>query len=636
MSLIKQLWIAIAIVTTLALGGSIVVSTLSARHYLEQQLHVKNLDNATSLALSLSQMPKDPVTVELQVAAQFDAGHYRLIRLAAPDGALIVERIFEGDAIGAPAWFARLVPLAPAAGIAQVQDGWRQFGTLTVESHSRYAYEALWDATLWLLVWFAVGGVLAGLLGTVIIRTITRPLRGVVEQAEAIGGRRFVTTPEPGTTEFRSVVRAMNALSARIRSMLAEESGRLEQLRRQTQHDDLTGLANRGHFMNLLEAALAREDAQSEGSLLLARVGNLAALNQRMGRERADDLLRALARGLEGACTHLGECEAGRINASDLALLVPGPGATEARADALATALHKVIANHAAGDELRLVIAATPYAGGELRAAVLARLDGALSAAEQTGADTPRIAARDETPPLHTDLAGWRTELEAALQSPGVQLGHYPVIDRQGRTLHHEAPARLLLGDNWRSAGFFMPWVARVGMQAQLDLAVAEAATREIALREIPLGINIAAESLRDASFRDALRALLQRHPDAARHLWLDLPETAALHHQADFRALCVVLRPLGCRLGIEHVGTRFGQLRDIHELGLDYLKIDASVVRDIDTNNGNQTFLRGLSLIAHSIGLMTIAEGVANEAEREALLNIGLDAATGPALSNR
>ena len=47
MSLVKQLWIAIALVMTMAFGGSLVVSVLSARHYLEQQLQVKNIDNAT-------------------------------------------------------------------------------------------------------------------------------------------------------------------------------------------------------------------------------------------------------------------------------------------------------------------------------------------------------------------------------------------------------------------------------------------------------------------------------------------------------------------------------------------------------------------------------------------------------------
>ena len=67
MSLIKQLWIAIALVMTLAFGVSMVVSVLSARHYLVQQLQVKIIDNATALALSLTQLPKDVVTVDLTI-----------------------------------------------------------------------------------------------------------------------------------------------------------------------------------------------------------------------------------------------------------------------------------------------------------------------------------------------------------------------------------------------------------------------------------------------------------------------------------------------------------------------------------------------------------------------------------------
>lgn len=634
MSLIKQLWIAIAVVTALALGGSVVVSTLSARHYLEQQLQVKNLDNATSLALSLSQMPKDPVTVELQVAAQFDAGHYRLIRLVAPDGEAIVEREFQGASSGAPEWFVRLIPLSPRAGVAQVQDGWRQFGTLTVESHSRYAYEALWDGTLALLAWFVIGGVLTGVLGTFIIRAITLPLRGVVEQAEAIGGRRYVTTPEPGTTEFRSVVRAMNALSARIRNMLAEESQRLEQLRRQTQHDELTDLANRGQFMNVLEAALARDDAHAVGTVVIVRLVDLTVLNQRFGREVANDVLRALGHSLQAQCADESGREAGRINASDLALLAAGVEDAEALAGQLSEALQEAIAQKTGANEIRLVVAAGNYRAGDARAQLLSRLDAALATAEQAGEGAIRIAPRGDAPLPHTDLQGWRADLEQSIEVTGVRLGHFPVVDAAGQALHFEAPARLQLGGEWRDAGYFMPWVARLGMQGALDLAVARAAVQEVTTSGTELGINIAAVSLCDAGFRDALHGLLVQHPAAARRLWLDLPEAAALHHAADFRALCVLLRPLGCRLGIEHVGPRFGRLRDLHELGLDYLKIDTSIIRGIEHDPGNQNFLRGLCLIAHSIGLMTIAEGVASTAEQTSLTSLGLDAQTGPAVT--
>ena len=84
MSLIKQLWLAILFTIILASTGSFVLSTLSSKNYLEEQLQNKNTDNVTSLALSMSQLKKDPVTSDLLLSAQFDSGHYRYIGLFNP------------------------------------------------------------------------------------------------------------------------------------------------------------------------------------------------------------------------------------------------------------------------------------------------------------------------------------------------------------------------------------------------------------------------------------------------------------------------------------------------------------------------------------------------------------------------
>lgn len=631
MSLIKQLWIAIALVMSLAFGGSLLVSTLGARHYLAQQLYVKNVDNATSLALSLSQMPKDPVTVELLIAAQFDAGHYRMIRLTDPAGAVIVERANGGGALGAPEWFAALVPVSAAAGVAQVQDGWNQYGTLTLESHSRYAYESLWRATLQLLGWFLGAAVLTGVLGTVLLRHITRPLGRVVAQAEAIGGRRFVTTDEPSTTEFRSVVRAMNTLSARVRGMLAEESQRLEQLRRQNQHDELTGLLGRRQFLNQLDAALSRDDAAAGGTLVIVRVGELAALNLALGRPRTDALLCELAALLQAHIDAQPDWEGARLNGSDFALLACGSSATAAVVAPLRAALDALAERWHDCALLRLPMGATRYRNGEARTQVLARADGALAGAEQAGDRAVQI--NDDAAPAHADLAEWRSSLEEALRDDGVSLALYPALNAAGALLHHEAPMRLRLDGGWQNAGYFMPWAARLGLTSRLDAAVVRAALARIASTGEALGINLSVDSLRDAAFRSELFATLQGQPAAARQLWIELPEHGVLRNLAEFRALCVALRPLGCRLGIEHVGRGFSRIGDLHELGLDYLKLDASMVRDIDQDGGNQNFVRGLCVVAHAIGLTVIAEGVCNAAERRTLAELGLDGFTGPGI---
>ena len=67
MTLTKQLWLAVVAIMTIAFGISFLVSAWSAKNYLEDQLRLKNVDNANSLALSMSQMDKDPVLIELPV-----------------------------------------------------------------------------------------------------------------------------------------------------------------------------------------------------------------------------------------------------------------------------------------------------------------------------------------------------------------------------------------------------------------------------------------------------------------------------------------------------------------------------------------------------------------------------------------
>ncbi len=632
MSLIKQLWIAIALVTSLSFGGSLIVSTLAAQSYLEQQLDVKNLDNATSLALSLSQMPKDPVTVELQIAAQFDAGHYRSIHLAAPDGSVIAARDYDGIQPAVPEWFMRMVPINPRPGVAQVQDGWRQFGTLTLESHSRYAYESLWNGTKRMLLWFIIGAITTGLAGTLILKFITRPLDQVVAQAEAIGGRRFVTTPEPSTFEFRSVVRAMNGLSDRIRTMMAEESARLEQLRRQTQLDPVTQLFNREQFFKRIDAALASEDTHAGGALLIARAGDLAELNRRLGRAGADSLLAALAAHLQSFAGRQPAWQAGRLNGTDLAFLAPGAEDPAALAADITARLHGWLDADPQRAPLALPVGVSAYSAGETRATLLARVDGALATAEQTGPRAQNIAASATLTRLVQTQ--WREALEQALTGHGVRLGSYPAVSAAGQVLHFEAPVRLYLDGDWRNAGYFMPWAARQNMTGAIDLAVIRAALARLAADGADIGVNLSPETLRDAACRSELLDILQQTPlPQARKLWIELPAHGALRHVAEFRALCVALRPLGCRLGIEHVGADFAHIAELHEFGLDYVKVDAAIIRGIDSDAGNQAILRGLCTLAHSIGLLIMAEGVTTEAERACLPGLGIDGMTGPGI---
>ncbi|WP_445157448.1 EAL domain-containing protein [Halomonas sp. E14] len=628
MSLIKQLWLTIATLLLLAFAGSLLIGVTTSRHYIEQEVRIKNSDNANALALSMSQMEKDPVIIELLLAAQFDTGHYRLIELRDPAGRVITQRS-TGDHINdVPAWFVSLVRFEVPPGQAVVQDGWQQYGTLELASQHSFAYRSLWQSTLKLTGWFALAGVLSLLLASWVVRTIRRPLRDVVSQAQAIGERRFTVAHEPRTLELREVVQAMNRLSEAVRHMLSEESDKLDQLRRRMQHDPVTDTLIRGPFLDSLHAHLNREGDDASGALAMVRVAQLNHVNQRLGHGRTDSLLAQLAKCLSQVAKQHGLGQVGRLNGSDFALILPREHDLDALGKHLQQAL-EALANEF-GNDLSLPSALCAYTQGDSRADLLASLDGALAAAEQQGATGQRIVAVPAANVLFTSHDEWRQALEQALDE-GVFLAHYPVLDSAGKLIHHEVPSRLRLKGEWQPAGVFLPWVARLSLTPQLDLAVAKAALNDTAISGKPVGINLSIDSLKDGHFMGELLTTLRARPDLAPRLWFELPQSVAVQQPQALKTLCNALLGLGCKVGLEHVGPQFGKLPGLQDLGLSFMKVDAALSQDIEQRNDQQSLLRGMATLAHSLGILVIAEGVAHRNAAKALFELGLDGVTGP-----
>jgi EAL domain-containing protein (putative c-di-GMP-specific phosphodiesterase class I) len=178
-----------------------------------------------------------------------------------------------------------------------------------------------------------------------------------------------------------------------------------------------------------------------------------------------------------------------------------------------------------------------------------------------------------------------------------------------------------------------MPMASRLQMTTELDLAAARLALERIAAGAPAVAVNLSGESILDAAFRARLYAQIASRKDLAPRLWLEVSEIGAFQHFDEFHAFCDALRPLGCRLGIEHFGRQFSEVGRLHGIGLDYLKVDGSFIRAIDSQPGNQAFLKGLCSIAHNIGLTVIAESVQTPEELAILPELGFDGATGPAV---
>lgn len=509
-----------------------------------------------------------------------------------------------------------------------MQDGWSQYGTLTLASQHQYAYRTLWHSTLEMTAWFALVGVISLLLAWWIVRTIRRPLIEVVSQARSISARRFTTSQEPRTLELREVVQAMNTLSGAVHAMLSEETGKLDQLRRRLQEDATTGASNRTTLLDHLQRNLESDSQRASGVLIMVRVDDLPGVNERLGHKATDDALKALVGHLSQVASELGGGEVGRLNGSDFLLVVHGAQDIDHVSEALKHQL--TLLRDTVAAPLRLPAALTEYTHGDTPSQRLAALDGALADAEGRGDLALVVASGAARSPLYTTHDAWRAALLKAMEA-GVALARFPVVNARQEVVHYEAPSRLELDGEWRSAGLFMPWIARLQLEDRLDLAVAERALALIDIEQQPLGINLSGRAVSDMAFIKALRQRLERAPEAAKMLWIELPESTALHDLSSFRLLCRELQPTGVKIGLEHVGSEFTRLADLHDLGLAFLKFDASLVHGIDQAFDQQTILRGMATLAHSLGILAIAEGVKTQEEALTLFELGLDGITGP-----
>jgi EAL domain-containing protein (putative c-di-GMP-specific phosphodiesterase class I)/GGDEF domain-containing protein len=264
MSIFRQLWLAVILVTLISFSGSFAVSLLRTQSYLEQQLHQKNVETANTLAYSISRLNKDSATVGLQIDAFFNSGQYETISITSPDGKVITERVAGPVETNVPDWFADLFPINVAAGLAQIPDSWINFGVIKVVSSIRLAQQTLWEQTITLLAWFLAAGILSGLIGMLILQRINKPLAAMVSQSEAITERRFLTISEPKIAELGIIARAMNDMVRRLHNRTLEEALRLEAFQQQINHDPITGLSTREYFTVRFGELLAVDEARRE------------------------------------------------------------------------------------------------------------------------------------------------------------------------------------------------------------------------------------------------------------------------------------------------------------------------------------------------------------------------------------
>jgi len=404
MSILRQLLLSITIAISVILLGTLALNITAARDYLAVQLQARSTDAAVSLALSLSQPGNsEPIAQELLISATFDGGHFARIALATPDGQPLIVREIEGSPrYAAPDWFRAIVPLDTKSATHSVTDGWRQIGTITIVANDVYAWEALWQGSLRMILLVVAAGLAWTLFAFALVRWIKRRLLAEIsKEVQAIGrGQLQGSAITPRVPELSEVARALNQAREHLRITAAEQDAKVEALEIELNRDETTGVANRRYFLNEFHRALDQAthpadptltDPPSHGHVIILHLCDLAEVNRYMSRRPADQWLTSVCQQIEKILetANLPQPLLARLNGADFAVLLPE--SEKAAATMLAERIHTELLRTRApvgeGALCRWIMALTDYGPGANISAVLTRLDQGLTRAENADSD---------------------------------------------------------------------------------------------------------------------------------------------------------------------------------------------------------------------------------------------------------
>lgn len=632
MTLYRQLVLGVSLLFLAVLAGIVAIYLVNSRQQLQEQLASQAQEAATSLALRLATLKslEDRALVETLLNPMFDRGYFREIRVVSTGGETLVRRALAPAQGEVPDWFTRLFPIEAPGAQSLVSSGWRELGRVVVVSHPNFAYQQLWHTGLQTVVWMALAYAVAIAAVIAFLGMLLRPLRDIEEAAAAIGQRDFRTIAfMPRARELAQVVAAMNAMSQRIRQIIAEESAQAEALRREVFVDPLTGFYNRRGFHRQLQSLTRSRGDVFGGSLALLEIGRFGEFNQRVGFQRGDEMLAliagALAQALDG---RVQVC--GRLSGAGFAFAVANIDAAALRA-LVEDACHRIaaaISEQGAG-ELQYSCGAT-RCEGEMPAfsTLLAAADHALQRARDKGVNQFEIEAFD--PLVAEGSQAWRARIEHAIESGRLALFAQNALGLPGRApLHSEVTVRMLAEHGEPiAAGQFLPMAARHGLTPRLDLRMLQMlleAMQKGAVAQPLVAVNIAARTVADAEAVRQVLALLDAHRRQAERLVFEMTEFGAKQEWDAAQRFSAQVRQRGARFALDNFGMLQESLVLVHSLRPHYIKLSAGYSRELQGNPDTRFLVGSIVKIASSLDIGIIAQAVEDESLVPLLLDLGL-----------
>lgn len=410
---------------------------------------------------------------------------------------------------------------------------------------------------------------------------------------------------------------------------------------RMAYYDYLTGLGNRWKFQEEFTHKLASAERYGyQLALFYLDLDRFKEINDVSGHEAGDNFLKMVANALKEAIRSTDLlC---RIGGDEFTLLLPHadmPGVNH-----IATKINNVLkaqlftcAGKSYTASASIGIAVFPLHGSTV-SMLMANADLAMYQAKELGRGQHHMFNPDyDYRSKSNQTVRWRTILEDALANDKFVLFYQPILTvKSNKISHFECLVRLQQDDGQ----ILMPsdFVSRaedLGLIAKIDrIVLKKAVEQHIEFNRLgkkyTLSVNISKRSFEDTAIFDDFAQLFDNPEVDQKQIIFEITDTAAVSNYQATNVLISRIKALGCVLALNDFGVEYPSLHYLENAPVDYVKIDGSLIRQLDKNIDNKAFVKALIEMAHSYGKKTVAEYVESEDILVILREFGIDYAQG------
>jgi diguanylate cyclase (GGDEF)-like protein/PAS domain S-box-containing protein len=473
--------------------------------------------------------------------------------------------------------------------------------------------------------------------------------------------------PATGTAQLR--LRALEGGAVANLNDVTDAVELRQRLERLARYDQMTGLVNRRHLLEVIGDWLAEPGV--DVAVLYADLDGFKAVNDRFGHGAGDRVLTEVASRFDAV---IGAVDArrviiGRVGGDEFILAMEGIGADDAAA-AAQRVVEAIAPSFVVGDRTVQLGVSVGVAGSgpahrellDTPANGVAMIGSESGAAELVHrADLAMYAAKASG---RAQVAGWDPQLEerarrrvdiaiglrAALDTGRLAVAYQPIVRlKDGVVVGAEALLRLPPGVDPAALG---PGLDALVSPAELvavaedngtilemgewvlGQAVLQAAEWATAGHEASVSVNMSVQQLASSQFVDTVRAVLSASGLPAAQLVLELTESQLVGETGPALQQLARLHELGVRLAIDDFGTGYSSLSYLRHMPVQLVKLDRSLIDEIGSDPRATALARSVVSMARELGLLVVAEGMEDMESVRLLRDLGTFAGQGFALS--